>query len=138
MNNQAANWLTPKASDGRDKGTTTGDMLSNQAKQWPTPGASDAEHGLADQEEAKRMAGRSPQLRHILPTLAAGQPDQDSPSTVGKPRGSLNSMWVAQLQGWPDEYAAELTKALCEYWETAGATRSPSQSSRPSRTSTKG
>ena len=60
----------------------------------------------------------------VLAWEVAGQADPENPSTPGKPRGSLNSAWVMQLMGWPDEYAAELTRLLCEWSETVGATRS--------------
>jgi len=87
---EAENWLTPKAADGRAKGTTTGDILQNHLDNGELVGQAN----LAD---------------------AAGQPDPASPSTNGKPRGSLNSAWVAQLMSWPDEYMLALTELLTEY-----------------------
>ena len=36
-------WNTPRHSDGRPKGATTGDSLPNQARNWPTARANDAE-----------------------------------------------------------------------------------------------
>jgi len=114
---EAGNWLTPKASDDRAKGTSAGDMLQNQAAEnWPTATARDYRSVCASEATNKK---NSRPLSEVV-----GQQGQASCSTNGKPRGSLNSAWVMQLMGWPDEYAAELTRLLCEWSATHGVTRS--------------
>jgi len=147
---EMANWLTPKSCDGRDKGTTVGDMLENQVKDWPTPTIPNREpefdkshrpnsggidlQSTALQQWASPQAnddkgfgtntpGHSPQLRHCYEKLV-GQQDQDSRSTNGKPRGSLNAAWVAQLMGFPTEYAAGLIKACLEFSAMRGCRKS--------------
>jgi hypothetical protein len=122
------NWLTPRSSDEDKAGanpstaTTLGRArLPEAVKQpvWPTPAARDEKNPQASEATLQR---NSRPLNGVA--YAVGQPDQENSSTPGKPRGSLNSAWVMQLMGWPDEYAAELTRLLCEWSETAGATRS--------------
>lgn len=65
---------------------------------WPTPTVQDSEN----------TAGPSQFDRNSLPlnALVAGPPDPANGSTSGKTRGSLNSRWVAQLQGYPADWCA--------------------------------
>ena len=146
LGGQARKWPTPVANDDnktpeahlrmkanmpggpRRQITSLNELVKSESGNWPTPQAND------DESLGENSPGHSPQLRHV-PDLLAGPPDPANLNTNGKPRGSLNSMWVSQLMGWPEEYAAELTKALCEYWATVGATPSRSPSSRRSRKS---
>jgi hypothetical protein len=104
-------WPTTKAADGRSKGNggnRHSPGLDQLSKGWPTPAARDWKDSGT---EPAAQARKSP----CLPAAAviAGLPDQDSPSTDGKPRGSsdtpnpkgsLNSFWVLQLQGLPSDW----------------------------------
>jgi hypothetical protein len=112
-------WPTVHGNLGNNgpSGTELGSAV-NQASAWPTPAARDVRSGLASQETMNRNS------RPLNEVVTSGQPVQDSPNTPGKPRGSLNSQWVAQLMGWPDEYVQRLTRACCEFWETVGCRKS--------------
>lgn len=79
---------------------------------WPTPQTvpdSEASHNQLSGNFRTAMTDK----------LAIGQADPANPSTPGKPRGSLNAAWVAQLMGWPDEYYNALAEAVIEYHLTA-------------------
>lgn len=80
---------------------------------WQTPEACQALGG-----HRSRGGDRKDEL------LLGGQAVQESINSTGRGRGSLNSEWVMQLMGWPEGYAAELTRLLSEYAATAGATPS--------------
>ena len=124
----AENSATPKAREHQQQNSQDNyASLSKQVKNWPTAQASDANGGKGMRLNAT-ATGKLPDgskatisLRDSI--LRAGLPAQASPSTAGKPRGSLNAAWVAQLMGFPAEYTAALTRACCEYWTTHGATR---------------
>jgi hypothetical protein len=100
--------------DGKRINQTQSLGLQVEIANWNTPSAS-----IADAGATSRSGNRKGEL------LLAGQAAQENPNTTGKPRGSLNSAWVMQLMGWPDEYAHELTRLCCEWQATAGSTRSP-------------
>ena len=102
-------WQTPSAQQfekRRQVGQTERNelLLLGQARRWPTPKAQN------DKASGPSRIGCRVDLQTI-----AGQPDPASPSTTGKPRGLLNSAWVAQLMGWPENYFAELESAMTEY-----------------------
>ena len=107
----AVNWPTPRNEDSEQTGAHLGapDTLTSAARQWPTPHGM----GILDYGPSGNELG-----------FSVGQAAQANPSTPGKPRGSLNAEWVAQLMGFPPEFTAGLTKACCEYWETHGSTHS--------------
>jgi len=121
-----------------------------QVRQWPTP---KRPTGGACTNERKPGAGggRFHKLEDVVEF--AGQPDQASPSMIGngsdssaptsptsqspatptipggqKGPGSLSSLWVMQLMGFPEEYSAELTRLFCEYAATHGSTKSRASS----------
>jgi hypothetical protein len=54
-----------------------------------------------------------------------GQQDPASPSTNGKPRGSLNPAWVAQLQGVPDGWLDLPAEVLSKLSETRTRRNAP-------------
>jgi hypothetical protein len=87
-------------------------QIPSQVTNWPTPQCQD-----------EKQKGNRPHSSAVMLIQVVGQHAPASPSTHGKPRGSLNAEWVAQLMGFPPAYTAELTRAACEYWETHGATR---------------
>lgn len=79
---------------------------------WPTPTKRDEKSVCASEIT---MQQNSRPLSEVV-----GQAAQENPSTIGKPRGSLNAAWVMQLMNWPDDYAAELTRLCSEWQATAG------------------
>ena len=130
-------WKTPQKHDEREQG--------KNRPIWPTPRTitGGPESAKRKKELGRMNSGGSDLQAEVLenwPTVhgnlgnngpsgtelgfAVGQAGRENRSTNGKPRGSLNSAWVAQLMGWPEEYVAELTKACCEYSATAGSTKS--------------
>ncbi len=85
LNSQAANWPSPRATDGTKGGPnqsgSKGDlMLPSAAAQWPTPaardvkGANSAEHALVTGGGAEAH-GSTSQLRGALPLFAPGPSD---------------------------------------------------------------
>lgn len=68
---------------------------------WPTPTARDHKSIHASEATMNRNA------RPLSETV--GRHDQASDSTNGKPRGSLNFRWVAQLMGAPDGWLDDTT-----------------------------
>jgi DNA (cytosine-5)-methyltransferase 1 len=58
----------------------------------------------------------------------AGLPDPASPSTNGRPRGSLNSRWVAQLMGYPPDWCELPTDTLSALTVTRSSPKSSSSS----------
>jgi hypothetical protein len=124
-----ANWTTPTRHDGEhgpqskaraEDPKHLGRCLQYDVKQpenWPTATARDYRSPCAS--EATHEKNSRP-LSEVV-----GQQDQENPSTNGKPRGSLNSAWVMQLMGFPDEYAQELTRLLCAWSATHGRTNVP-------------
>lgn len=115
-------WPTPRSSENENRttkpapshGKTHGKCLAGevglQESAWPTPASRDWRddgHAISAQER------HSPCLPASV--VLAGQPDQDSHSTNGNKRGSLNSAWVAQLMGMPENYFAALQDAVMEY-----------------------
>jgi hypothetical protein len=118
----AMEWPTPNKMDG-DGGASKGGMEKHaggvnlrEACNWPTPTKRDEKSIYASDATMKRNARPLSEV--------AGQAAQANPSTDGKPQGSLNSAWVMQLMGWPEEFAAGLTRHCCEWQETAGVSRS--------------
>jgi hypothetical protein len=119
-------WTTPTRHDGQhgmqSEARATDPAHLGQCLQydvlrkWPTPNQTDTK-GPSQPE------GRRPTCDDDLPSRVVGQAAQENPSTLGKPRGSLNGQWVAQLMNWPEEFTAELTRLYCEYAATGGATR---------------
>jgi len=123
---QVTDWQTPSAQQcekRRQVGQTerTELLLLGQVRQWPTPNIPNRGPEL-DKNHRPNSGGIDLQST-VLAGEVAGLPDPASPSTIGKPRGSLNAEWVAQLMGFPPEYTTALTKACCEYWATHGSTR---------------
>jgi len=117
------NWQSPKCADAKDVPYQydQGDhdkpraTLYWQATNWPTATAANVRSPKASEAT---LARNSRPLQEVV-----GQHAQDSPSTPGKPRGSLNSAWVMQLMGFPTKYADELIRLSLEFAATPGATR---------------
>lgn len=121
------NWSTPRASDGEKGGPNQRDSsgsqpLPSQVLNWPTPhsncstgpGSTGRAGGLNIQTAVEQANWPTPTApgAHCVgtieewggsknPTRTAGQPDQDSPNSPGKPHGRLNPDWVDQLMGLP-------------------------------------
>lgn len=89
--------------------------LTGQAKEWATPTATPygSNQGGADE------------------LLLTGQARQESSSTPGKPRGSLNSRWVGQLMGFPPDWCELPTDTLSALTATRSSRRSPKSSAEP-------
>lgn len=147
-------WQTPSAGCAEAGATSRSGkrkeelLLGGQVRQWPTPRGADSERGPDYGATENHDGGGNLRAACNWPTAAAthsegkgdlvqairgnpnshyksvGRPAPESPSMIGKPRGSLNSAWVMQLMGWPEDYAAELTRLCLEWQETAGAIRS--------------
>lgn len=142
-------WASPQARDWKDSGATQGNRkspnLGTQAHQWPTPKAADgrskgtggspdhgldamARAGLLDQE-SRSTNGKRPDWptptahdgRRPAPDTQGGNLSGDvvlsewptprsnrfgAPDSHGKSpiRGSLNPQWVAQLMGFPVDW----------------------------------
>lgn len=128
-----AEWATPQAHDatpgdparvGRYGTAHGGRNLNDEAAQWPTPASRD----WKGDESAPAAANRhSP----CLPSAAfnAGLPDPVTPNTIGKPRGSLNSAWVAQLMGLPADWC-DLPDGVIETLSRRSGTASSRKSSK--------
>ncbi|HUU93699.1 MAG TPA: hypothetical protein VM238_21110 [Phycisphaerae bacterium] len=101
----------PKDKDGKPIQTALSTVV--KLVEWPTPGAND------DKNLGAATPGKSPQLRH-LPGLLA----QANPSTSGKPRGCLNSRWVASLMGYPPDWCDVPTETLSRLTATASSRKS--------------
>lgn len=110
-----SDWMTPAAHEreATPKVGLRGETNPNLAMQatWPTP---------TKRDEKSIHASEATHQKNSRPlSEVAGLPAQENPSTPGKPRGSLNAAWVAQLMGWPDEYYNALAEAVIEYHLTA-------------------
>lgn len=110
----AQDWLTPKASDGRAKGTTAGDLLTNQVRaEWPTPRASENEQRTAKhQPSTERGHGK---------TLAASVLTE-RPTPSATPYGTSNN---GNPHDSRTEYATKGKPSLermATEWPTATAT----------------
>jgi hypothetical protein len=87
--------------------------LEQSVKLWPTPASRDwRDDGNCPSAQSRK----SP----CLPAAAytAGPPAPENPSTSGKPRGSLNCRWVAQLMGYPPDWCDLPTEVLSRLTET--------------------
>lgn len=71
----------------------------HEAGMWPTPATRDWKDKGSEPAAQARKSPCLPAAAHL-----AGQRDQANPSTDGKPQGSLNSRWVAQLMGYPSDW----------------------------------
>lgn len=103
-------WPTPTASPhqanrnghsppshGVSRGMTLAGVVGDLAT-WPTPKASDG------RPKGNGGTRNSPGLDQLARSGELGPPAPDSLSTNGKPRGSLNSRWVASLMGYPPDW----------------------------------
>lgn len=125
------NWPTPHGLDNEDnprRNGPTGNELGRAVTQnWPTP--RESEHKGTGPKGSKSQKYRLAK-GYLGATVEEvdGRPDLASHSTIGKRRGSLNSAWVAQLQGYPSDWCALPTETLSRLT----ATRSSPKSSRRS------
>lgn len=149
LTDAARNWFTPKASDGRDKGTTSGDSVTVQVmKAWPTPNKCDADRG-PESRETKKARGSggmnlhgavwgtpaaqdakndtlppSQEKRDTLPgSIMRFLPGPENRSTNGK-RPVLNGRWVLQLMGYPSNWCDLPTSTLSALRETRSCRKS--------------
>lgn len=120
-------WPTPATNDAArgpeaqhitaQSGKRHNTNLLGAAIHWPTPMASDG--------RPKGIGG----FRNTL-TLAylakSGRLDPANPNTPGKPRGSLNHRWVAQLQGLPADWTDLPDEVLSKLSATPTRRKSPS------------
>ena len=90
-------WATPRAEE-RQQHNSQDDYvaLSKQVTQWPTATARDWKSTKASQSTHEK---NSRPLSEVV-----GQHAPVNPSTIGKPRGSLNSAFVANLMGYPPDW----------------------------------
>jgi hypothetical protein len=129
LSREAAGWATPRAEERgqyqRDRGDKTKPRatLTGQAKGWSTPAAQDAKNSTLPPS----LRGRD----SVIGNLLAGQPDPESPSTTGKPRGSLNSRWVSQLMGFPSNWCELPIETLSKATATPSSRKSPKSSGSP-------
>jgi hypothetical protein len=80
------------------RGSQSSQRLRNQVH-WPTPAGRDERDDGNYQAAQNRKSPCLPAAAVVAGLLAQG-----SRSTGGKPRGCLNSRWVAQLQGYPSDW----------------------------------
>ena len=148
---QVKDWPTPHGMDNRDKerpNGPTGNELGNAVtRTWPTPQSMDGERGAENREtkgargaggvnlreacnwstpKSRDVKGQSQRGQHApgdaLPNMV-GLPAPASPSSPGRPRGSLNSRWVAQLMGYPSGWLDLPTETLSWLAATASCRR---------------
>lgn len=121
---EAANWATPAAQDAKNATLPPSqrgrDSVVGNVMQWQTPTVADTTGG-----HACRGGDRADEL------LLVGQARQDIPSTPGKPRGSLNSRWVATLMGFPEDWCELPTDTLSALTATRSSRRSRKSSGPP-------
>lgn len=105
-------WQTPNAMAGGNKsrgGERKGELLlAGQVKaerDWPTPRASENEN-----RTTKPAPSHGKGHGKVLAGEVHGQAAQASPNSTGKPRGCLNSRWVASLMGYPPDWCDVPTK----------------------------
>ena len=99
-------WTTPQAHDsqgtpdakrvGRYGTKHGGRNLPDDVAAWPTPTNRDDRSIHASPETHDRNARPLSEV--------AGRVAQGNPSMNGKPRGCLNSRWVASLMGYPSDW----------------------------------
>jgi len=110
----AADWMTPVANDdnkspeahmamtrrmkGGPRNTITSLSVQIKAQDWATPTVQDSENTAGPSQFGRNSEPLNVQV------ITAGRPDPASRSTSGKNRGSLNSRWVATLQGFPSDW----------------------------------
>lgn len=112
-------WATPVVTDANAvpyQQTATGifPRLLGQARgthveptrRWPTPTVQDSESA------GGRGATGTTRGASLCRSLDSGLPAPESRSTNGKNPGSLNSRWVAQLQGYPSDWCDVPTEKL--------------------------
>jgi hypothetical protein len=115
-----ANWPTPTsaARDERPKHFMRGNLnLAAVANDWPTPLSSDWKSTAPPNTPENARP-----LREV-----AGQAAPENPSTTGKPRGSLNPAWVAQLMGYPAGWLDLSDEIDCALLATPSSRKSSSK-----------
>ena len=142
LSKQVTNWPTPNQTDYKGASQPPGrrpecddDLPSRVAASQPAPDspqkvtvncACGHQWESTDPVYLTELCPSCKRIQSGEVTFHYGPPAQESPSTPGKPRGSLNSAWVMQLMGWPEEYANALAEAATEYHLTvrpAGRTK---------------
>jgi hypothetical protein len=97
---------------------------------WPTPNSSlgDGKGGKGPKIGASATGmmpdGRKVQVDLKSAVITDGQPAQEKHRTNGKPRGSLNSAWVAQLMGYPSDWCDLPTETLSALSATPSSRKS--------------
>lgn len=133
----AADWPTPKAVDGPDKGNG-GNRKSptlavfvpqtEQPENWATPMARDWRSDTTAPSAHKRHSPYLPAMAY-----SSGQQDRESGSTNGKKVAYvLSSRWVSQLQGLPSDWCDLETDVLSRLSETPSSPKSPKSSAKRS------
>lgn len=129
---QVKAWPTPRASEnenrttkpapshGRGHGKVLAGEVHREMCNWPTPTVAEADKISCRPNYGQLALSNHPAIhgyevdRERLNKSRNGQPDQERPSTNGKPRGSLNSTWVSQLMGYPPGWLDLPTSTLSE------------------------
>jgi hypothetical protein len=122
LGGQVKAWPTPEtghslngdgARGGRvGNGYQSGQSLEAVASAWATPNQRDWKDTGPTQGNRK-----SPNVG-TQAHQCVGQQDRANSNTHGKPRGSLNPAWVAQLMGYPSGWLDLPVETLLELWAT--------------------
>lgn len=122
LNDEAANWSTPRASDGEKGGPnmrgSKGDQpLPAQAAHWPTPMAGAAgtdTYNAAGNSDFSRKAEELAKGVRAFAMTDLSLPDRPTPSGVksSETRRRLNPLFVEWLMGWPEGLSGFDTAAM--------------------------
>ena len=118
--NRVVDWKPgekPKDKDGKPVQTALSTVVKLVA--WPTPNRMDGERGAECRQTKKDRGSGGVNLREVT-----GRVTQGNRSMSGKPRGCLNSRWVASLMGYPQDWCDVPTETLSRLMATASSRKS--------------
>jgi len=105
---QASAWPTPTTRDWKDTGDLSNvpenALLGRVAANWSTPRSTDGEKGGPNQQFGAGGAPLPAQTAHVSASLAYSHRDPETSTHGGKSspeRRTLNPLFVAWLMGWP-------------------------------------